>query len=325
MLSRPFTVENRELRLSFKCGIALFPGDGGDAETLLKNAEAALKKTRASGERYLFYAPQMNARVAEILGLENKLRVAIAEQQFVLHYQPCVDLKSNRMTGMEALMRWDSPELGLMDPSRFIPILEETGLIIDAGKWVLEKAMSDYERWLTEDLQPLRIAVNISALQLRQKDFTSRVEKAFQNGRGGLLHLDLEITESVIMEDIERYIPKLQAIKEMGVGIAIDDFGTGYSSLSYLAKLPVTALKIDRSFVENMVANADSMAIVSTIISLAHALNLKVIAEGVEAEDQLHLLKLLKCDEIQGYLFSRPKPPEEIEALFRLEKAGPGV
>jgi EAL domain-containing protein (putative c-di-GMP-specific phosphodiesterase class I) len=287
---------------------------------LLKNAEAALKKARASGEKYLFYAPQMNARVAEVLSLENKLRIAIAERQFVLHYQPCVDLKSDRMTGMEALMRWDSPELGLVDPARFIPILEETGLIVDAGKWALERAMSDYRQWLTRELRPLRIAVNISALQLRQKDFTSLVENAFQNGNGGLFHLDLEITESVIMEDIERYIPKLRAIKEMGVGIAIDDFGTGYSSLSYLAKLPVTALKIDRSFVEHMVANADSMAIVATIISLAHALNLKVIAEGVESEDQLHLLRLLKCDEIQGYLFSRPQPPGEIEALFRRER-----
>jgi len=316
-LNRPFTVDGKELRISFKCGVALSPDDGSDAESLFRNADAALQKAKDSGDRYMFYAPQMNSRVAEILSLENKLRIAIVDEQFVLHYQPKVDLAGNRITGLEALIRWVSPEMGLVPPAEFIPILEETGMILDVGQWVLRQAAEDQRRWRKRGLNPPRVSVNISSLQLRQKGFVDSVLKVIAADKDNPVEIDLEITESVIMEDLEESIRKLSVIKAMGVGIEIDDFGTGYSSLSYIARLPITALKIDRSFVAEMANSDDHMMITSTIISLAHALKLRVIAEGVETEEQRGFLKLLRCDEMQGYLFSRPLPADVIEAMIR--------
>ncbi|MBI4203484.1 MAG: EAL domain-containing protein [Betaproteobacteria bacterium] len=315
-VSRPFSVAGQELRPSLKCGVALFPGDGMDAEQLFRNAEAALKKAKASGDKYLFYAPQMNARVAEKLALENRLRTAVVDEQFVLHYQPKVEIATRRIIGLEALIRWRSPELGMVPPNEFVPLLEETGLILDVGKWVLNQAVRDYQRWAASGLNPPRIAVNISPLHLRQPNFANDIRRLAAQDGAGILQLDLEITESLIMEDIEHCIAKLETIRAAGIGIAIDDFGTGYSSLSYIARLPVTSLKIDRSFIADMTSSAHNMTIVSTIISLAHCLNLKVTAEGVETKEQLQLLKLLRCDEMQGYLFSPPLPPEEIEGLI---------
>ncbi|MBI3053921.1 MAG: EAL domain-containing protein [Betaproteobacteria bacterium] len=316
-LSRPFTVDGQELRISFKCGVALSPDDGSDAETLFRNAEAALQKARDSGDKYMFYAPQMNARVAEILSLENKLRIAIVDEQFVLHYQPKVDLASNRITSLEALIRWNAPDLGLVPPAEFIPILEETGMILEVGQWVLRQAAEDQRRWRRQGLNPPRVSVNISALQLRQKGFVDSVSKVIAADKDNPAEIDLEITESVIMQDIEESIRKLNVIKAMGVGIEIDDFGTGYSSLSYIARMPITALKIDRSFVAEMANSDDNMMITSTIVSLAHGLKLRVVAEGVETEEQREILKLLRCDEMQGYLFSRPLPADVMEAMLR--------
>ena len=315
-VSAPLSVGGQELRLAFKAGIALFPGDATNAEELFRNAEAALKKAFSCGARYLFYAPQMNARVADKLRLENKLRIAVAEAQFVLHYQPKVDIASGRITGLEALVRWQNPELGMVPPNDFIPLLEETGLILDVGKWVFQQAVKDCHRWETAGLEPPRIAVNVSSLNLREPNFAADVKNLAHEGSGTRLQLDLEITESLIMEDIENCIAKLEAVKAAGVGITIDDFGTGYSSLNYISRLPVNALKIDRSFVAGMADSPHNMTIVSTIISLAHCLNIKVVAEGVETEEQLRLLKLLRCDEMQGYLFSRPLPAAEIEPLI---------
>ena len=316
-LSRPFTVDRQELRISFKCGVALSPDDGGDAESLFRNAEAALQKAKDSGDKYMFYAPQMNARVAEILSLENKLRIAIVDEQFVLHYQPKVDLAGNRITGLEALIRWNSPGMGLIPPAEFIPLLEETGMIVEVGAWAMKQAVSQYAAWQAAGLQPPPIAVNVSAVQLKRKDFVASVQQAIaiagKPGHG----LDIEITESMIMEDIEASIEKLKLVRDLGVGISIDDFGTGHSSLRYLTRLPITALKIDRAFVQDMTTNPDNMAIVSTVITLARNLNLKVIAEGVETEEQSKFLRLLKCDEMQGYLFSRPLPADVIEAMLR--------
>jgi diguanylate cyclase (GGDEF)-like protein len=316
-LSRPFTVGGQELRLAFKCGIALSPEDGGDAESLFRNAEAALQKAKGSGDKYVFYAPQMNARVAEILSLENRLRIAVVDEQFVLHYQPRVDLAGNRITGLEALIRWISPEMGLVPPAQFIPILEETGMILEVGQWVLRQAAEDQRRWRKLGLNPPRVSVNISPLQLRQQGFVDSVLKVIAADPDNPAEIDLEITESVIMEDVEESIAKLSVIKAMGVGIEIDDFGTGYSSLSYIARLPITALKIDRSFIAEMANSDDNMMIVSTIVSLAHELHLRVVAEGVETGEQRGILKLLKCDEMQGYLFSRPLPAAVIEAMLR--------
>ena len=318
----PFAVDGKELHAAPRAGVALFPTDGGDADTLFKNAEAALKKAKASGERYLFYAPQMNAAAAESLLLENKLRQALDREQFVLHYQPKVDLAKGTIGGLEALIRWNDPESGLIPPMNFIPLLEETGMILEAGRWAMERAVADRREWHTDGQSPPRIAVNVSPIQLRQKDFVDIVRNAIEGGAAGSHALDLEITESLLMEDIEGNIKKLRAVRDMGVNVAIDDFGTGYSSLCYLAKLPVNALKIDRSFITTMCGSADSMTIVSTIISLAHALNLKVIAEGVDVEEQRTVLRQLKCDEMQGYLFSRPVPASEVEALLAAERSG---
>ena len=321
-ISEPFSVGGQELRPSINCGIALFPGDGTNAEELFRNAEAALKKAKSSGAKYLFYAPQMNARVAEKLSLENRLRIAVLNAQFILHYQPKVEIATNRITGLEALIRWRSPELGMVPPNDFVPLLEETGLILEVGKWVLKQAVSDFRRWEARGLNPPRIAVNISPLNLREANFANDVKRLAAHDGAGLLQLDLEITESLIMEDIEHSILKLESLKAAGIGIAIDDFGTGYSSLSYIARLPVNSLKIDRSFIAGMTSSAHNMTIVSTIISLAHSLNLKVVAEGVETKDQLQLLRLLRCDEMQGYLFSRPLPIEEVERLMGNSTAG---
>lgn len=314
--SQPFLIGGKQLRVAARAGVSSFPTDGEDAESLYRNAEAALKKAKLSKEEYLFYTPEINARVAERLTLENKLRRAVEEQQLVLQYQPKVDLKQGHISGLEALLRWNDPEVGLVPPLKFIPVLEETGMIFEAGRWALKKAMTDYRQWQARSMNPPRIAVNVSPIQLRQKDFVLTVERALKNTEGTADCLELEITESVIMQDIEANIQKLRASREMGVQIAVDDFGTGYSSLSYITKLPVNALKIDRSFIVNMTHKPDDLSIISTIISLAHSLNLRVVAEGVETEEQANLLRLLKCDDIQGYLVSPAVSAEQIERLL---------
>ncbi len=319
--NQPFSVSGQELRVSVRAGISSYPTDGRDVETLLRNAEAALKKAKLSGDKYLFYAPEFNARVAEKLALENKLRRALERGQLVLHYQPKVDLQSGQISGLEALLRWDDPETGLVPPLQFIPLLEETGMILEAGQWALEKAVSDSLGWQTKGLQSPRVAVNVSPIQLQQKDFVSMIERVVKGDGDAAGRLELEITESLVMQDIVANISKLQRIREMGIEVAIDDFGTGYSSLSYIAKLPVGTLKIDRAFIINMARNSDDLSIVSTIISLAHSLNMRVVAEGVETEEQARLLHLLKCDEIQGFLFSPAVPAEQIERFLRERKS----
>jgi diguanylate cyclase (GGDEF)-like protein/PAS domain S-box-containing protein len=321
-VSEPLTLAGRELRPALRCGIALFPGDARHAEELFRNAEAALKKAKSSGDKYLFYAPQMNARVAEKLDLENRLRIAVAAEQFVLHYQPKVEVATNRLTGLEALLRWQSPELGMLSPNDFIPLLEETGLILEVGQWVLKQAVQDYHVWLAGGFDPPQVAVNISPLNLREPNFATDVKRLLGQRTRESLRLELEITEGQIMDDIEDAVAKLQAIRGAGIGVAIDDFGTGYSSLSYVARLPVSSLKIDSSFIAGMMDSPHNMTIVSTIISLAHCLNLKVVAEGVETDEQLKLLRLLRCDEMQGYLFSRPLPADEIRDLIAARAPG---
>ncbi len=319
--NRSFMLGEEELRISVRAGIALFPDDGKDADTLFRNAEAARKKTTLSSDKYLFYTPEFNARVAEKLKLENKLRIALEQKQLVLHYQPKVDLGSGLISGLEALMRWNDPDAGLVPPVKFIHVLEETGMIIEAGSWALAQAMADYRELQKNDLSPRRIAVNVSQVQLQRNDFVSTIARAV-SGVGDMAGgLEIEITESLIMQDIEANIEKLRAIREMGVEVAIDDFGTGYSSLSYIAKLPVNSLKIDRVFIINMTSNPDDLSIVSTIITLAHSLDMKVIAEGVETQEQASLLRLLKCDEIQGYLFSPAVSADQIEEFLRKKKS----
>jgi EAL domain-containing protein (putative c-di-GMP-specific phosphodiesterase class I) len=282
---------------------------------LFKHAEAALKKAKASGDRYLFYTQKMSEAVAGRLTLENQLRQALDKEQFVLHYQPKVNLLSGKLTSAEALIRWNDPRMGLVPPGRFIPILEATGLIYDLGRWALRKAIEDYLRWRRAGLAAVRIAVNVSPLQLRHRGFTADINQAIRVDAHAAAGLELEITESMIMADVGHSIASLQEIRAMGVSIAMDDFGTGFSSLSYLSKLPDT-LKIDRSFVKDMTAGPQGLALVSTIINLAHSLKLKVVAEGIETEEQSRLLRLLNCDEMQGYLFSKPLPSEIFETRF---------
>jgi EAL domain-containing protein (putative c-di-GMP-specific phosphodiesterase class I) len=316
MLEEPFQVIGTELRVSTKAGVALFPRDGADADTLFRNAEAALKKAKASGEPHLFYTQQMTERSGERLTLENQLRRALEKGEFVLHYQSKVDSTTGAILGVEALIRWNSAELGLVPPMKFIPLMEETGLILEVGAWALQKAVQVHSQWLKQGLVAPRIAVNVSPIQLRKRDFVTTVEHALKQGATPP-GIDLEITESLIMEDIRGNIAKLKKIRDLGVSIAIDDFGTGYSSLAYLAKLPVQTLKIDRSFIITMLDDPDTMSLVSTMISLAHSLRLEVVAEGVDAEEQAKYLRLLRCDEMQGYLFSKPLPLEEMTARLR--------
>lgn len=312
----PFHLNDFVLRIAMRVGIALYPDDCDDAHTLLMNAETALKKAKIGGNRYLFYSQGMSESGGHKLTLENQLRQAIDNEEFVLHYQPKVNLVSGKVTGAEALIRWNDPRTGLVPPDKFIPILEETGLINEVGRWALHKAIADNLRWRSAGLPAVRIAVNVSARQLHHRGFIAEIEQAIAIDAHAAEGIELEITESMLMENIKDNIASLAAIRSMGITIAIDDFGTGFSSLSYLSKLPVDTLKIDRSFVIEMCGSSEGRALMSTIINLAHAFKLKVVAEGVETEAQSHLLSLLNCDEIQGYLFSKPVPCEEFETKF---------
>jgi diguanylate cyclase (GGDEF)-like protein len=315
-LSHPFKVNDVVYRIAAKIGVALYPEDGADADTVFKNAEAALKKAKASGDRFLFYAPKMTDTVVGSFGVENRLRQALENDEFVLHYQPKVNLKSGKLSGVEALIRWNDPKSGLVPPGRFIPILEETRLIHEVGRWALAKAIEDYQRWRSLGLPAVRIAVNVSPLQLRSKSFVAEIEAAIGIAPGAAAGLELEITESLIMENVDHSIANLLAIRALGVTIAIDDFGTGFSSLSYLSKLPVHTLKIDRSFIVDMEFGERGLTLVSVIINLAHALKLNVVAEGVETQEQLLKLRELGCDEMQGYLFGKPVPVGVFERKY---------
>jgi len=317
----PFIVNDVAYRIAAKVGVALFPSDGADADTLFKNAEGALKKAKIGRDRYLFYAQKMTETMTGSLSIENRLRLALEQHEFVLHYQPKVNLATGRVTGAEALIRWNDPQTGLVPPARFIPVLEETGLIHEVGRWALRKAIEDHLRWRSAGLAAPRIAVNVSPLQLRDKKFVAAVEEAVKIAPNAAEGLELEITESLIMENVDHSIVSLLAIRALGITVAIDDFGTGFSSLSYLSKLPVDTLKIDRSFVVDMTSGADGLTLVSVIINLAHALKLKVVAEGVETEEQLRQLRLLHCDEMQGYLFGKPVPREVFERKYLTHSA----
>ena len=316
LLLSPFTVDGRDLRVSARCGVTIFPDDGSDPESLMRNAEAALTRAKQAGETAVYYTPKLNADVAERLALENKLREALEGQRFVLHYQPKVSLANGELVGLEALIRWNDPDSGLVPPARFIPILEETGMILDVGKWALTEAAGIFRKWRSEGFDAKRIAVNVSPIQLRQRDFVDFVRQVFLD-HGPEIGIDIEITESMVMQDIGRSTEILRELRDAGAKIAMDDFGTGYSSLSYLARLPLDSLKIDRSFVSAITENQDDAAIASAIISMAQALGLNTIAEGVETQAQCDLLRALGCQQIQGYLISRPVPEKEILKMLR--------
>ena len=322
IFGRPFIANESEVRMSGKFGVAMYPNDGLDADALFKNAEAALKNAKAGGERCQFYANSMNARVAEKLRLENQLRLALDNGEFVLHYQPKINLASGALTGCEALLRWNDPQAGLVPPGSFIPVLEETGLIFDVGRWALRQALADRLRWRALCPAGMRVAVNVSPLQLQNRDFTAELQQLIGADSDAAAALEIEITEGMIMHEIQNSIATLQGIRAMGITVAIDDFGTGFSSLSYLARLPVDTLKIDRSFVNDMTSGPVGLSLVSTIVTLAHSVQLTVVAEGVETEEQARLLRLLKCDEMQGFLCSKALPAAEFESRF-LKMKGP--
>ncbi|MEO8778668.1 MAG: bifunctional diguanylate cyclase/phosphodiesterase [Rhodanobacter sp.] len=312
----PFRIAETNVHVSVKVGIALFPVDGANADTLLHNAEAALKKAKATGEMFLFFTESMTELVAERLSLEHRLRQAIDNEEFVLHYQPKVNLVTGKLTGAEALIRWNDPATGLVAPAVFIPILEEMQLIQAVGCWAMRKAVGHYLRWRDLGMAAVPIAVNVSSMQLRNHAFLDELRQVVAIDGRAAEGLELEITESMLMDDIEHAAVTLREIRAMGVRIAIDDFGTGFSSLAYLSRLPIDTLKIDQAFVTDMMTGTQGIALVNAIITLAHSLHLKAVAEGVETQEQLHMLQSLHCDEIQGYLLSKPISQDLFESRF---------
>ncbi len=302
-----FDIDGSTIHVAARAGFALCPDDGGDAGTLFSHAEAAVKRAKRSTERVLLYDAHMSKVIAEKIALEMQLRDALERTRFVLYYQPKVDAVTRGIVGVEALIRWQDPELGLVPPGRFIPLMEETGLIVDVGSWALRQAAEDRRGWVRQGLTAPHVAVNVSAVQLRKRDFVDTVLLALGT-RDAAAGIDLEITESAAMEDIDDTIAKLQHLRSHDIALAIDDFGTGYSSLAYLSKLPAQTLKIDRAFTMSMNEDANTLTLVSTMISLAHALRMQVVAEGVETEQQADTLRQLHCDQLQGYLISRPVP-----------------
>jgi len=319
-----FTIEGRAVRVSFKSGIARCPDDGEDGNTLVQKAEAALKLAKDSGEKYLHYQMQMHSDVADRLALEHRLRIALDEHQFTLHYQPQVNIATGRIDSVEALLRWNDPVNGLTLPGGFLQVLESSGLIVPVGDWVLRQAAMDCLRWQRSGVGPVRIAVNVSALQIRRRAFVETVLANAASCAAEGYGLDLEITETSLLQDLEGTNRKLREVRSAGIRVAIDDFGTGYSSLGLLSKLPVDLLKIDRSFISGLPTDRASVTLVSSIIGLASAFNLTAVAEGVEKKPQLEILRQLRCDQSQGYLHSRPVPAKELDnVLGRIRVARP--
>ena len=302
-----------EISVTLDMGIAMYPDDGKDAHTLMKNADIALSKAKSQGRNnFQFYTPDMNVGVSEIVFMERRLVDALRKQEYVLNYQPYCYLSSGRVAGTEALLKWRNEEFGLVSPVKFIPMLEETGMIIDVGKWVLQTACEQIRSW-NHEMAALPVSVNLSLSQFRHEFLAETVENTIKACGIEPGRLTLEITESIFMEDQDFTIAVLKRLKSIGVSIAIDDFGTGYSSLSYLKKFPVDFVKIDQSFINDVAVDPDATSLVTAIINMAHSLGLKTIAEGVETEDQRKILRLLKCDMAQGFFFSPAIPPRDIE------------
>ena len=319
-LRAPITIADHELYLSTSVGITLYPGDGHDVDSLVKNADIALYRAKDHGrDNYQFFTADMTVEIVERLNLASRLRGAIERDEFLLHYQPQIDLASGKIGSVEALIRWRHPELGMVSPAQFIPLAEETGIIGVIGDWVLRTACAQARAWELAGM-PLRIAVNLSARQFRQGDLANNIENILRETDLAGQLLEIEITEGILMADTAETAATLDTIHRMGLRISIDDFGTGYSSLSYLKRLPIDILKIDQSFVRDIHIDPDDRSIVTAIIALAHSMHLTVVAEGVETPEQLAFLSALQCDMIQGNLFSRPVPPHEVQALVEAER-----
>ena len=322
VLESQFNLNGDEIYITSSIGIALYPLNGPDESTLMKNAGAALAQAQQKGgNNYQFYAADMNAKALKRLSLETSLRRAIDREEFVLHYQPRVDINTWQLAGAEALIRWNHPERGLISPGEFIPLAEETGLIAPIGEWVLRKSFAQMKEWATF-LNVMTVSSNISARQFQDPNFFVLVLSLLEEIGLEPERVELELTESSIMTHVDSALRTLNALQHAGVRISVDDFGTGFSSLGYLRRLPIDVLKIDRSFVNDASTDPDDAALVMAIITLAHNLRLTVVAEGVETEEQLRFLHLLRCDEIQGYLFSKPIALEEFNGLFLEQELG---
>ncbi|HEY6239522.1 MAG TPA: EAL domain-containing protein [Burkholderiales bacterium] len=315
-VAEPINVGGQELMVTCSAGISLYPQDGPDVDTLLKNADAAMYRAKEKGRNnFQFYTAEMNRQVNERLKTEAGLRRALERDEFELYYQPRINVKSGEMVGCEALLRWRHPEWGLLLPERFIALAEETGLIVPIGEWVIKRACVQARAWQTDGRVPIAVSVNLSMRQFRQEALANAVDDALRESRLEPRLLEMELTESLIMHDTEAAIRILLRLREIGVDISVDDFGTGHSSLSYLTKLPISALKIDQSFVQDIKESGspDEGLVAQTIISLARNLKLKVVGEGVETQAQFEFLKKHDCDEVQGYHFGRPMPAAEFD------------
>lgn len=317
-ISQPFYIESNNIKIGANIGIAIYPKDGGDIETLMKNADTALYEAKKERNSYCFFTPEMQKKAQDRMQLINSMYRALENNEFVLYYQPQVN-QEGLVTGAEALIRWQHPTLGFIPPLKFIPLAEESGLIVPIGSWVLETACAEMRRWHKMGLDDLTLSVNLSVNQFKDKDLIKHIKKSITNSDINPHYLHLEITESSLMEDFEQNVSKLNILREMGIKFSIDDFGTGYSSLSYLKKLPINTLKIDRSFVMDIPSDKEDSALVKTIISMAQEFGYELIAEGVESQEQANYLRSLKCDIIQGFLYSKPLPGEEF-VRFVLEQ-----
>ena len=316
-LAKPFDIDGKELFVSASIGISTYPQNGRDAIALLKNADAAMYMAKSAGRNgYHFYSDEHSARLSESFSLQTNLYRALEREELFLHFQPQVSLQSGKIVGVEALLRWQHPEMGLVSPARFIPLAEENGLIGAIGKWVLHTACEQARAWQDEGLIPVRISVNLSGRQLEQDNIVEEVHAVLEDTGLDPSCLELELTESSVMKRAERTVKILDAFRELGITIAIDDFGTGYSSLSYLKRFPVDRLKIDRSFVRDIPQDVNDVALARAIIALGHSLNISVIAEGVETVAQRELLTSMGCDEMQGFLYSKPVTASELLSLL---------
>ena len=314
-LNQAITIQGKEIVLSCSIGISAYPNDCDDAESLLKNAVSAMNHAKSAGrDRYQFYNSSMNARAFERLSMEANLRKALEAEQLELFFQPKIDVRTQTVVGAEALIRWIHPELGVISPIEFIPVAEETGLVLPIGEWIIESTAQTIKSWQPSDLKDLKIAINVSAAQFAAPNLPEIFAKIIGESGVPAERLEIEITESLLMHDVNEVLEQLVALKEQGIDIWIDDFGTGYSSLSYLKQLPITGLKIDQSFVREMASNENDSAIVNAVIGLAKNLQLGVVAEGVEEQEQLTLLDQQNCDIAQGFYFSRPVPKNEFES-----------
>jgi len=324
MITAPYLIEEHELYITCHIGIAVFPGDGTTKDSILKYASIALRHSKQAGQSgYQFYSKELNTSSVNRLKMESDLRKGIERGELRLFYQPKIDLKTNCLYAAEALVRWQHPEHGLVSPAEFIPIAEETGLIVNLGEWVLRESCRQVHAWQTAGLMAPRIAINVSSLQFRRGDLVKMVSEIMLSTGIEAAHISLELTESVLMDSAHESVTMLSALKEAGISLSIDDFGTGYSSLSYLKRFPLDELKIDRSFITGVNADNDNSTIVTAIIGMAHNLGLKVVAEGVETREELAFLLAHNCDACQGFLFSRPLPAIEFGALLQTSTLPP--